>query len=299
MKQRTTRAIRLGTLIVLALAFAGCSHQLTEIDASRRDRSSTAWRSWDFPTYEKLVYEATWNGVPAATFTIELVRDDVAGIDVIRGTGETIGLASVAFPFTAVAETTMPRGDPRGTDHVATADMRGKYEAVEMHYDRESGVVTALKTRKGRTDEISVADHGSVDPLSVLYALRRMRLSDGQPATLDVFPGDYLWRVTIVPLGKDTVEVEAGTFEARKLALRRDPIFRVKKNTDARISEAWVSDDEARVPLKMISNVTLGKLTIELVSREIGGAPPPEWKRDFPDDRLPVEEEPVEDHEAQ
>ena len=277
-------------VLALALLAGGCGYRLTAIERSRTDRSTTAWRAWDFPAYERLQFEASWNGVPAARFVMELVRDEAAGVDVVQVRGETIGVASFAFPYRSVGEATMPRGDPRGITAVSVGRARGKREEMEVRYDRALGVVGALRTRKGKTEEVSLADATSLDPITMIYALRRTPIVEGRPATFDVFPGDHLWRVTVMPFGTESIEVEAGAFEARKLVLRRDRLDREKKDVEAQTSEAWMSADEARVPLRMIANVPLGKLSVELVSRTVADAPPPDWKREFPDGRLPDDE---------
>lgn len=104
------------------------------------------------------------------------------------------------------------------------------------------------------------------DLLSVLYYARTLDFENAQPgdsATFTTFVSDSTYRVGVKYMGKTTIDTELGTFKCLKLK----PILIVGRLFDSKYDMTlWVSDDRNKVPLKVKSGITVGRIKAKLAS---------------------------------
>lgn len=112
---------------------------------------------------------------------------------------------------------------------------------------------------------------GVLDPLGVFYALRTLPSdADANAQSLRRLASDgrRTEPVLVELLGRETVDVPAGTFTAQRARVTMrglDGVFRVGRRGAFSI---WVTDDDARVPLKIDSQIVVagirGRMRAEL-----------------------------------
>ena len=107
------------------------------------------------------------------------------------------------------------------------------------------------------------------DVLSAGYKVRTLPLTVGDTLAVKTHDVNKTYDLLVIVHGKERVETEAGSFNCFKVepVLRSGGIF--KKEKGARVF-VWVTDDEARVPVKMQSKVSFGSLTAILESYRPG-----------------------------
>lgn len=139
-------------------------------------------------------------------------------------------------------------------------DKRNEYAIwPDSGYYLQSGVDTRLRT---------VAD--PLDDTAFLFWVRTLDLAPGDTLMLDRYFRPERNPITVVVLGRDTIDVPAGRFETVIL----HPVIRdggVLFDEDAN-SRIWISDDERRIVVQI--KATLAKyFTIALVLKEyVAGA---------------------------
>lgn len=105
-----------------------------------------------------------------------------------------------------------------------------------------------------------------VDILSGLYYLRNRQLQVGKPETVHIYDSSAYAAVPVDVLERETIRLPDFT-EVTSLIiqpkLKTGGIFR--RTGDIRI---WLSDDEYRVPVKIVTSIALGRVTAELISAE-------------------------------
>src|SRR6185369_3944502 len=105
-----------------------------------------------------------------------------------------------------------------------------------------------------------------VDILSGLYYLRNRQLQVGKSETVHIYDSDTYAAVPLDVLQRETIrlpDLSEVTSLVIQPKLKTDGIF--KRTGDIRI---WLSDDEYRVPVKIVTSIALGTVTAELVSAE-------------------------------
>lgn len=110
------------------------------------------------------------------------------------------------------------------------------------------------------------------DPLSSFFALRAMPLDDGQRFELDVLDGPALWRVEAVAHRNQSVHLDENTPPRRAIrvdavAHRIDDAGRPRHDRGGpRHVTVWLSDDAARVLLRLEADTDLGRCALQLTS---------------------------------
>jgi hypothetical protein len=111
----------------------------------------------------------------------------------------------------------------------------------------------------------------SRDPLAQLFALRAAPLVDGERLVEDVLDGTALWRVEMTVHRGERIRLDIdGDGSSARPAIRVDGVL--TKIDDAgrpvgqpqRHVSAWLSDDEARVLLRLDADTDLGRCSLEL-----------------------------------
>lgn len=109
------------------------------------------------------------------------------------------------------------------------------------------------------------------DPLSSFFALRSLALSDGQRVYLDVIDGPALWRAEVTVKRGASVHLDENTpprpaIRLDAVARRIDDGGRLRADRPPRRLTMWLSDDAARVLLRLEADTDLGRCALVLTS---------------------------------
>jgi len=106
------------------------------------------------------------------------------------------------------------------------------------------------------------------DSHSVMSRLRGWDAEPGTQAYFYVVGGRFLWRNMVQLSARETVRTVLGTFPALRfdgVATRVTDGLAVALGKKPRSYTVWMSDDEDRVPLRVVAHTELGDLEVELV----------------------------------
>ncbi|HXN07689.1 MAG TPA: DUF3108 domain-containing protein, partial [Nitrospiria bacterium] len=133
----------------------------------------------------------------------------------------------------------------------------------QVSYDRKNK--KAVQLEEGKEERFDM-DPSAQDALSVLYFFRNMKFpAEGATTVIKVFEGDKNWDLEIKMLGKESVETPAGNFNAVKVIVmaKYEGLFLNKGDITI-----WFADDKKHTPVQMRSRVTIGSVTVRLISME-------------------------------
>lgn len=164
-------------------------------------------------------------------------------------------------------------------DLVETRHIDGKFilttiKQQEGSFKSDEGFTINLRKKRvswvdnigGRSQTVAVPTDEVLDTLSGIYFLRNRQLQVGKTETLHIFDSESYAEVPVEILRREMVRLpnftEVSTLVVQPLQ-KSAGIFR--RMRDILI---WMTDDVYKVPVKIISSVALGTVTVELVSAE-------------------------------
>ncbi len=208
------------------------------------------------------------------------MRMGTAAINVLEGRGSTVpvlleahttGLAGAVYDFDEKLTSNIDPESGLPGSFVLDTDERGRKHYDTTEYDRAAG--KAVVIQRGKTtsrDEVSVPP-GTLDFVALVFRLRRMPLQPGDRHTFPVLSGDKVSQVVTEVMGRETVRTRAGRFVALKV---RIPTGFTGNFSERNPTYLWLSDDAARLVVRLSTDFSFGGAVAELVSYRAGKGGP-------------------------
>ena len=217
-----------------------------------------------FPSakYEKLTYVISMLGVSIGT--AELESKNEAGVTTITLRVRSNAAISAFFPVDDVVETNQIDGK-----YIVTKirQQEGSFRSDEMFtINARSKSVSWMDMARNRSQKMTVPTDDVLDTLSGIYSLRNRQLKVGRTETLHIYDSEIYAEVPVEILSREEMRLP-------NLTKVKTLVVRPLQNTAGifrRTGEVliWMTDDEFKVPVKIVTSVAIGKVTAELVSAE-------------------------------
>jgi len=223
---------------------------------------------------ERLDYSFGWNGIPSASFRVEVSREarNAQGRTVLAFCGQTLSAIDWAWSYRTSGavyiepETLLPCFSSR-------MSVKGeKTKSIFTRFDRLNGLARTVteKLYKGtRSTSVTRFSQGLDIPSAFLY-VRTFDWRVNHTRRIEVVDKRDVYVVELTPIGPERVQVGAGTFDAVEVDLKVRPLSEEpreeseRKYTKVRV---WFSTDENRLPVLLRSEVFVGYVYAELVRR--------------------------------
>lgn len=212
--------------------------------------------------HEKLVYRINLLGLPVGIAELE-ANNEKGGVR-IRLRIRSDEVLSAFYPVDDLLE----------TRHINGNFIVTRIRQQEGSFRSDRGFTIFLRDRRvfwidrmtNRSVEEQIPNSDVVDVLSGLYFLRNRPLRIGVDEMLHIYDSDTYSPVPVEVIRQETVSLpafrEVDALLVRPL-LNTGGVFRL--TGDVRI---WLSDDQFKVPVKIVASIPLGQITAELVSSE-------------------------------
>jgi len=233
-----------------------------EKEKSSPDREQEKASAPARPFSESLNYDISWLGIYVGNASIGAVGHD--GTVTISSRIHSAPFISNFYMVEDYAESNILDGMPvsfRIKQH------EGKYRSnKETIFDMSNKKVTYFDYLKDIKNEHDLTVAVLWDVISGFYHLRTEPLAVGQKIFLDVFDSNKFLAVEVDVLGKEKLEL----FDGSKIntiivkpILKTEGLF--QKKGDILI---WLTDDDIRIPVKVETEVPIGKVVATLKGRE-------------------------------
>lgn len=143
------------------------------------------------------------------------------------------------------------------------AERSGDSVPIEFHVNDDAA--------KSEPQKVSMPD--TWDYNSFLIALRSWEGAPGSTVSAEVMRSRYLWHVDMKIHGKDNLHTALGDFPALRLdghTHRLDRNGQASTGNDERDFSIWISDDDGRVPLRVVAKTDYGDVEMEIVDYQGG-----------------------------
>jgi hypothetical protein len=281
---RRLSILSLAFLTFLMLGLASLSRPDPGVDPIRLKRAPTSTPSpkalpdgvAEPPTYkiispafhdgQKLVFQASWAGIPVATARVELHRKKK---DSSRWSAEawveTNQFADLLFKMRDYMSEDLDHESLVSRKMYIRQSENKRLNDFKADFDRSAGLVTLTKhNRKG--DQVKrFLSTNPWGPLSGAMMALSLPMTPGQNYALDVFTGSTRYVFNFKVGGREKITTALGTFDAYRL------VPGVDYESDGKLSQSatgiviWVSADDRRLPLRAESQAFIGKVQADLV----------------------------------
>lgn len=219
--------------------------------------------------HEKLVYRISLLGMPVGS--AELEANNQNGEVRITLRVKSDALLSTLYPVDDLVE----------TRHINGNFILTRIRQQEGSFQGDRGFTLFLRDKTvfwinrltNRSLNEPLPNSEVVDILSGLYYLRKRPLAVGTSETLHIFDSDTYSEVPVDVLRRETISLPAFRDVEALLVqpqLKTEGIF--KRTGEVQI---WISDNQYKVPIKIVTSIALGRVTAELVSAE---SKPPDFR---------------------
>ncbi|MDD2582611.1 MAG: DUF3108 domain-containing protein [Desulfuromonadaceae bacterium] len=211
---------------------------------------------------EKLTYLISMFGLPVGSAELEAKHEEEEVLFTLRVRSST-AISSV-FPVDDIVE----------TRHISGKFIMSKIIQHEGTFSSDQGFTVNLAKKRvswfdnigGRSQTVPVPSDEVIDTLSGIYLLRSRTLQVGKTEILHIFDSETYADVPVEILSRETIRLpnlqKVDTVVIRPIQ-QTAGIFR--RTGDVRI---WITDDANKVPVKIVTSVSLGTVTVELLSAE-------------------------------
>lgn len=235
---------------------------------------------------ESLTYTATWGGITVGDATMKVdTKGTFEGQQAIhlKATASSGRAFSLFFSIRDAGESWV---HPKGLYSLGFVSDQKEgniedYQKWVMDYERN--VATRHRARrkdggavKNTTKDYKLSTTHVQDAFSMLYFYRAFPLKVGSKLESDVFVSRKVWKLTVDVTGQETVKVPAGKFDCLKV--RPEVSLNGKKQEKGQMV-IWVTNDERKIPVKIQSDIPLGKINAVL-SKLKEGKPAPDARDD-------------------
>ncbi len=217
-----------------------------------------------FTVGEKLTFDVKYGFVTAGVAEMAIPEfKKISGRDVYHITFRVNSVSSFD-PFYKVRDRYESYLDKEGL-----FPWRFEQHIREGGYKRDFAAFFDQRRGKAKTSEGSYDIPQYVnDIVSAFYLARTFEyeeLERGDRVHLENFYKDKVYPLDVVYLGKETIEVEAGTFECIMVEplVEEGGLFKSEGSI-----VLWLSDDDLRIPVKVKTKIIIGSINAELTAYE-------------------------------
>lgn len=218
-----------------------------------------------FAPGEKLFYEVRWEQVPVARVSLEVgpveeIRGEAAYHFVFRA--RTYPALDVLFPVDGHIGGYTDLGLTRSFR--LEKDMREGWtrRAYRVDFDWDRGIADYIK--KGKTKRSVSLPDGTLDMLSILYYVRSLPLTAGMTVARPLNSGKKIHPAEALVVRKETILVGGRAWPAFLIEPDVRKAGGLFKKSDKPRFLLWISADERKIPLKVVSKVWVGSFFVEL-----------------------------------
>lgn len=221
-----------------------------------------------FNVGEELEFSLSWMGIPAGTTTL--------GVKEIVMASDTDAFHIVSRSWSNKFVSTFYKVEDRVDGYMATEDLSSMMLKVKQRegrhkndkklvFDHQNHKVEYTKNGRKSIHEVPPLVH---DSFSAFYFLRTHDLVPGNDIKINTFTNRKLYQVIIKVLGKEKIDVQAGTFNTIKVQplIKHNDVFK----NEGKIF-IWLTDDEYKIPVMIKVKIKIGHIRARLTKLKRGG----------------------------
>lgn len=182
----------------------------------------------------------------------------------VKGYGKNSGLSRIFFKVEDIYESYMDKQKDIPYRFIRNINEGGHTRDIIVDFDHNKKEALVFN-RKKDTKNTYVFPEGVQDMISTFYYLRNhidtSKLSNGDTHDVDMFYGDESFKFRLKFLRKELLKTKFGEVETLVFRpyVESGRVFKEKESLTV-----WISDDDNKIPLKIVADLSVGSLRAEL-----------------------------------
>jgi hypothetical protein len=226
---------------------------------------------------ERLVYEASWLGIPAARGRFELHRNKKdPSLWNVEGWIETNKVVDLVFRMRDYMRERVAVDSLKAHDIYQVQHENQRANEYTITFNDQSNLVVSTKKNHKGTETHQFISSDPFGPISGAMMALSQDLAPGHRLLFDVFSGTNRYVFDFNVEGRERVVVPVGSYEALKVSPGIVYLSNGKLRSQARETTVWISADKGHLPLRLEAATFIGTVRADLV--QIDGSPPAQEK---------------------
>jgi uncharacterized protein DUF3108 len=219
---------------------------------------------------ERLVYQASWIGIPAATARVELHKNkkdpSLLQAEAWIQTNQAVDLLFRMRDY--MTEQMQPESLVPNQMYIRQSENQ-RLNDFRVTFDRNEGLVTMVKSNRKGKQVKQFLSKNPWGPLSGAMMALSLPLTPGQHYSVDVFTGSSRYVFDFKVAGREKITTALGTFDALRLIPGVLYESSGKLTQSATGTTIWVTADGRHLPLRAEAQAFIGKVRADLI--QVGG----------------------------
>jgi hypothetical protein len=222
---------------------------------------------------ERLVYEASWLGIPAARGWFELHRNKKdPSLWNVEAWIETNKVVDLLFHMRDYMRERVAVDSLKAQDIYQVQRENKRANEYTITFDDKSNLVVSTKKNHNGTETREFISSDPFGPISGAMMALSQDLAPGRRLLFDVFSGTNRYVFDFKVESRERVVVPVGSYDALKVSPGIVYLSDGKLRRQARETTLWISADKGHLPLRIEAATYVGTIRADLV--QIDGPPP-------------------------
>jgi hypothetical protein len=214
----------------------------------------------------RFAYRVSWNGIPAATATVDVARDG-NGSDAlyrVHAAIRTSWLVDWLWRLRARAASSFSAEQLTPLGFLYEREENSKHSVTHVTFDPTTKQAIGTHQRGSRRKILDIHEKDVLDPITAIFRALSQPVRVGDTLRYEVFTGESRYRVELAIAGDEEVTVSAGTFNAWRVEPR---VWKIGSGPERRLRQAtiWVSQAPVRALVRIRSEVFIGAVNCDLL----------------------------------
>jgi hypothetical protein len=215
------------------------------------------------PPLGTYTFDVGWQGIPAAEITLNVEQE---GLDYrIVAEARTLSGIDLIYKLRYRGEGWISAVDLSPVKSVVYERENSREKRTELKY-RDDGAVETARTKNGEpTEHFSFKpENAMLEPFSAAFLARSLPWDAGTERKFDTFNGKTRYLITLKCVGKETIRVAGEQREAWVIEPAVANLTAPDTNSKLRSAQIYLSTDNRKEILKIVSSVFIGSVTTKL-----------------------------------
>ncbi len=216
-------------------------------------------------TYE---YSVSWQGIPAASCAVTV--GEAEGNYVVDASARTYSGIDLLYKLRYRVTGTLTASNFSPIKLAIDHRENSRHKTINVAFDRESGEISAERLfgpNQSEKKNLAFTPHNlTLDPVTAVFLARGLDWEVGDSKHFDVFNGKSRYYITLSAVERTSIEYKGEQRRVLVITPRVRNLTTTKPVAKLREAFIYVTDDEHRDVLRIVSSVFIGSVTTELES---------------------------------